>query len=169
MVLLLGKTGASVGCLCHFFAQRVCVRNFVAILLNLNTYWQVDQWLFSSVGKSPRTKGALEHCMPFSSVFWTRFHFQMANKPIAASRRLPCIFWRWKAETFCFLWIGYYATEQLGVRGLGVKASSVSVSMCALYTCVCPYASVSYECFLQVHARKRVWSAWMCHYVQHHS
>lgn len=48
MVLLIGKTGASVGGLCHFVVQQVCGRNFVAILLNLKTYRQVDQWLFSS-------------------------------------------------------------------------------------------------------------------------
>lgn len=73
MVLLVGKTGASVGGLCHFVAQQVCGRNFVAILLKLNTYWQVDQRLFRSPVvpvNSPRAKGALEYCMPFSSVFF---------------------------------------------------------------------------------------------------
>lgn len=54
MVLLIGKTGASVGGLCLFVAQQVCGRNFVAILLKLNTYWQVDQWLFSSPVDSSR-------------------------------------------------------------------------------------------------------------------
>lgn len=34
-----------------------------------------------------------------------------------------------------------------GAARLGVKASSVSVSMCALYSSVCVYASVSYGCF----------------------
>lgn len=49
-------------------------------------------------------------------------------------------------DIFRFLWIGYYAVEHLGRGGLGVKAFSVSVSVCALYTSVCVYASVSYRC-----------------------
>ncbi len=51
---------------------------------------------------------------------------------------------------FCLLWIGYYAAEHLGRGVFRVKAFSVSVSMCALYSSVCVYASASYGCFLAV-------------------
>lgn len=69
---------------------------------------------------------------------------------------------------FCFLWIGYYAAEHLGRRGLGVKAFSVSMSMCALYSSVCVYASVSYGCFFSVQGVEMyATSRWMCLCVQH--
>lgn len=48
----------------------------------------------------------------------SRLHLRVSSRVYFGGGRL---------NHFCFLWIGYYAAEQVSCRGLGVKASSVSV------------------------------------------
>lgn len=114
---------------------------------------QMSQWLFIrlfiDVGDRPCnlwTKWGFCN-KSLRCILCPRFHFQIArgdcNLPVVSR----VYFGGGSLRHFSCLWIGYYAAEQLGRRGLGVKAFSVSVSMCALYTSVCVYASVSYGCF----------------------
>lgn len=132
----------------------------------------VDRWINDSLsfiwttrGDSLRTKGGFcnVHCPPPV--------YSLAPFPISdceSRLHLPVVsrvyFGGGSPRHFCF----FMNRLLCGRRGLGVKAFSVSVSMCALYSSVCVYASVSYGCFFpQFRVWKRMPSMWMCHCVQH--
>lgn len=113
---------------------------------------QTDQWLF--ILRLENLRGHLTDQRGFCNINCPPPVYSLAPFPISDCERrlhLPVVsrvyFGGGSLRHFCFLWIGYYAAEHLGRRGLGVKAFSVSVSMCALYSSVCVYASVSYGCF----------------------
>lgn len=111
----------------------------------------VDRWINDSLsfiwttrGDSLRTKGGFcnIHCPPPV--------YSLAPFPISdceSRLHLPVVsrvyFGGGSPRHFCF----FMNRLLCGRRGLGVKAFSVSVSMCALYSSVCVYASVSYGCF----------------------
>lgn len=133
---------------------------------------QKDQWLF--ILRLDNLRGQLTDQGGFCNINCPPPVYSLAPFPISDCERrlhLPVVsrvyFGGGSLRHFCFSWIGYYAAEHLGRRGLGVKAFSVSVSMCALYSSVCVYASVSYGCFSQFGVWKCMPSMWMCLCVQH--
>lgn len=79
-------------------------------------------------------------------ILWPRFQFQIAGADCTFPAVSPCVFWRRKPRTF-FLPPSNSFMNSLLCGEAPLKAASVPASMCALYSCVCVYASASYGCF----------------------
>lgn len=129
--------------------------------------------LYSSFGWLARTTyrpmgGFVTEIALLQCILWPRFQFQIAKGDCTFPSSPVYILEAEAWDISAFLWIGYYAAEHFGRRGLRVKAFSVSVSMCALYSSVCVYASVSYGCFPPVQGVEMYASSmWMRLCVQH--